>query len=199
MTKKVTILTLIAVGLILISASFTVDAAVMSPRMMRHAGFRIGMAEKNLFPGHMLMRFKDEIGLTEDQVSKIEKMQELFQETAIRKSADIKIQSLKLRSYLKDDQINRKKMGKMIRDIAKMKTDMQIDRMNYLLDLKSLLTPEQLTKIEELKKKKRHRMMREGRYRMRDKRDRRRPEIKRQRSERPMAMDIEEESEHEIG
>jgi hypothetical protein len=84
MTKKVTILTLIAAGLIFLAANFAAEAAVMSPDMMRHAGFRIRMAERNLFPGYMLVRFKDEIGLTENQVKKIEKMQDLFREAGIR-------------------------------------------------------------------------------------------------------------------
>jgi Spy/CpxP family protein refolding chaperone len=46
-------------------------------------------------------------------------------------------------------------MEKMIRDIAKLKTDMQIDNMNYLLDVKNVLKPEQITKIEEFKKQRR--------------------------------------------
>ena len=175
MTKKLTILTLLAAGLIFISANFTADAAVMSPDMMRHAGFKIRMAEKNLFPGHMLIKFKDEIGLTEDQLSKIEKMQNLFQEAGIRKKADIKVLELKLHSYLKAEQINRKKMEKMIRDIAKMKTDLQVDRLNYLLDLKSLLTPEQIAKIEELKKERRRHWMRQRRPGKRGIMDRMRP------------------------
>ncbi|UCH93019.1 MAG: hypothetical protein JSV88_22385, partial [Candidatus Aminicenantes bacterium] len=150
MTKKVT--TLIIAGLILISANLMAEPAGRHRDMMRHTRFGIHMAEKNLFPGHALLRFKDEIGLSGEQVSKIEKMQELFQEAAIRKQADIKIKELKLRTHLKNQQVDRKKMEEMIREVAKMRTDLQIDHMNYLLDLKDLLTPDQIEKIETLKK-----------------------------------------------
>ena len=69
-----------------------------------------------------------------------------------RKQADIEVKGLKVRSYLKEEQVDRKNMEKMIREIAKMRTDLQVDQMNYLLDLKELLTSEQVAKIESLKK-----------------------------------------------
>ncbi len=158
MSKKVIIL--LFAGFVLASFTITLESAPMQRKMMRHAGFGIMMAEKNLFPAKMLLKVKDEIGLTEEQVTKIEKMEEIYQESAIKKHADIKVQELKFHSYLKSDQIDRSKMEKMIRDIAKKRTDLQIDHINYLLDLKNLLTPEQIEKIDALKKERMHKMMR---------------------------------------
>jgi len=129
--------------------------------MMKQGRFGIHMAEKNLFHARMLLKMKDHIGLTEDQAKKIESMQERYMEATIKLKADLKIKQMKFKSYLKEDKINRKKMEKIIREIAEMKTDMQVDHMNYLLDLKSLLTTEQIQKIEELKKQRRHKMMKE--------------------------------------
>jgi Spy/CpxP family protein refolding chaperone len=166
MTKKVTIL--IAAVLILISMNLMAEPGARGRDMVKHARFGIHMAEKNLFPGHMLLKFKDEIGLTAEQVNKIEKMKDLFQVATIRKQADIKIKGLKVRSYLKEEQVDREKMGKMIREIAEMRTDQQIDHMNYLLDLKDLLTPEQIAKIESLKKERRHKMMEKRKYRRKE-------------------------------
>jgi Spy/CpxP family protein refolding chaperone len=160
MTKKVTILML--ASLVLAGTNLPAKPAGEGRDMMRHARFGIHMAENNLFHGQMLLRFKEEIGLTPEQVSRIEKMQGLFQEAAIRKQADIKVEELKLQSHLKNEKADRKEMEKMIRKIAQMRTDLQIDQMNYLLDLKEVLTAEQLAKIESLKKEKRHHMM-EGR------------------------------------
>ena len=114
------------------------------------------MVEKNLLPANMLLKFKDEIGLTTDQVSKITKMQDGYRETAIKKQADIKILELKLGSYMKESKIDRAKMEKMIRDIGKMRTDSQIEHINYLLDLKDILTAEQVKKIDEFKKNRMH-------------------------------------------
>lgn len=149
MMKKVFVF--IIVGLMLVSMSFSLQSAPRQRKMMRHAGFGIMMAEKNLLPAFMLLKFKGEIGLTEDQVAKIEKIEESFQEARIRKDADVEVLELKLRTYLKEDKIDRGKMEKMIRDIAKMRTDAQVDHINHLLDIKNILTPDQLKKIEQLK------------------------------------------------
>jgi Spy/CpxP family protein refolding chaperone len=53
-----------------------------------------------------------------------------------------------------------------------MKTDMQVDHMNYLLDLKDLLTPEQIAKIESLKKERIHKSMKNREYLREKRRDR---------------------------
>ena len=170
MTKKVTIFML--AGLVFTGANLLAVCAGNSRDMMKHARFGIQMAEKNLFHGRMLLAFKDEIGLTPEQVSRIETMQGKFQEATIRQEADIKVEELKLQSYLKKDKVNRKEMEEMIRQIAKLRTNLQIDQMNYLLDLKEALTPEQLAKIETLKKEKRHHMMENMKSRWQQRRDR---------------------------
>ena len=162
MTKKVSIL--IAAVLIFVSMNLQARAGARDRDLMKHARFGIHMAEKNLFPGPMLLNFKDEISLTAEQVSKIEEMTDLFQETAIKKEADIKIKELKVRSYLTEDQIDRKKLESMIREIARMRTDMQVDHMNHLLDLRDLLTPEQMAKIESLKKERIHQRMKKREF-----------------------------------
>ena len=162
--RKKGIILLIA-GFVFASFTFMLEAAPMQRKMMRHARFGIMMAEKNLFPAKMLLRNKDEIGLTKDQVTRIEKMQELYQESVIRKQADIKVEELKFRSYLRSDQIDRSKMEKMIRATSKMRTDSQVDHINYLLDLRNLLTPEQIERIEALKKERMHRMIRDRKIR----------------------------------
>jgi Spy/CpxP family protein refolding chaperone len=174
MTKKLIILS-IAV-LMLVSFHVTLSAKTGQRRhhkMMRHARFGIMMAEKNLFPAFALLKHKEEIGLTQEQVTKIEKMQELHQETFIRKQADIKVKELKFNSFMKQDQINRSKMEKMIREIAKMKTDVQISHINYLLDLKNLLTPEQVQKLEEFKRERMHQRMDKRKHRMKERMEKR--------------------------
>jgi len=170
MTKKVTIL--ITAVLIFVSMNLLAQHGARGRDMVKHARFGIHMAEKNLFSGSMLLKFKDEIGLTEEQASKIEKMSDLFQEAVIRKQADIKVEGLKVRSYLKEEKVDRKKMETMIREVAKMRTDLQVGQMNYLLDLKDLLTPEQIEKIESLKKERRHKRMEKRKYFKEGRRDR---------------------------
>ena len=160
MTKKVIVV--LAAMMMVLSVGLTLDAAGQRG-MMRHSGFGLRMAENNLFPCFMLLRFKAEIGLTAEQVTKLETMQETFQETRIRRQADIKVQELKLQTYINDQKVDRKKLEKMIRDVANLKTEMQIDRMNHLLDCKSVLTAEQLLKVDQLREEnRRNRMDRRG-------------------------------------
>ena len=155
--------------MIIAAAMFMLTATVLFPQgrgrnrrqgvdMMKHSRFGIRMAEKNLFPAKMVLKFKDKLALTEKQVNALESMQQSVQEATIRAKAETKIQELKLQSYLKQNKINRKKMEKMIRSIAAMKTNMKIDHMNYLLDVKAVLTAEQVKKIEEFKKRRRRGM-----------------------------------------
>jgi hypothetical protein len=73
-------------------------------------------------------------------------------EAAIRRGSDIKVLELKFASLLKNNRIDRREMEKMAREIGKLKTDLQVDHLNYLLDVRDTLTPEQIQKIEKFKK-----------------------------------------------
>jgi Spy/CpxP family protein refolding chaperone len=167
MTKKATVL---AAAVLMVFAVGVFLAATPAPGdMMKHARFGLHMAEKACMRVELLLKFKDEIALTPDQVGKIEKMRDLFSEAAIKQQADIEIQELRLHSLMAKDPVDRKTVEKMIRDISKLKTDLQIDRMNYLMDVKATLTPEQIKKIEALKKDKMHDRMRDRHGMMKEK------------------------------
>jgi Spy/CpxP family protein refolding chaperone len=138
-------------GLILATVYFTLGAQMMPQRMMEHARFGIMLVDKNLFPAPMLLKHKDDIGLTAEQVSKIEKMQAEQMEIFIKKQAEISVKELKLSTFLKEDKIDRGKLESMIMEIGKMRTDLQVQHINHLLDLRDLLTAEQLKKLESFK------------------------------------------------
>jgi Spy/CpxP family protein refolding chaperone len=144
--KNKTLILIISAMIILTGTTF--GAGYISKHMRQ--GF--GMVDNNMIRGQMLLRLKTELKLTDDQVKKIEKMSFNFQESVIKRMADTKIMEIKLANYLRGDKINRKTVEKMIKDIAMMKADMQIDRIYHFLDIKSVLTPEQIKKAEELKK-----------------------------------------------
>ncbi len=131
-------------------------------KMMRHSGFGMKMAEKNLYPAEKLLRFKAEIGLSESQVKKIEKMQVNFQEFLIKNSADAKLIGLKIKTEFKSDKVNRNKVISLIKKVAAVKTEIQVGKVNYLLDVKSVLKKEQIDKIKTLRKARRAKMMKKG-------------------------------------
>lgn len=160
-----TLVVLIALFMLVSTMSF-LDARQGPDRrdMMKRGRFGVRMAERNMFPSHVLLKMKDKIQLTEDQVAKIEGMERTFEEYRIRAGADIDIMELKLRDYLKGDKVKRSEVEKLVRKVSGLKTDMQVAHINHLLDLKELLTPEQITKIEDVKKNMRKHMM-EDRFR----------------------------------
>lgn len=140
--------------------------------MMKRGRDGMRMAERNMFPAHILLKMKDKIQLTDQQVQKIEKLKADFEEYRIRAGADIDVLELKLGDYLKKENIKRAEVEKMVRKVSDLKTEMQIAQINHLLDLKELLTPEQIKKIEEAKMNMRKHMMED---RFKERREQRRP------------------------
>lgn len=120
--------------------------------LIHNLKFGLHMAENNLFEARLILRLKSEIGLTGEQEQKIENMMLGHEEAVIRRASDIKVLELKFASLLKNNRIDRREMEKMAREIGKIKTDLQVDHLNYLLDVRDTLTPEQIQKIEILKK-----------------------------------------------
>lgn len=120
--------------------------------IIKKAKAGIFLAEKNLFDARFILRFKEDINLSEEQEKKVENLLLAFEENSIKKSAEVKIRELRFASYLKSEKINRKKMERQLKIISKMKTDFLIDYINYLLDLKQIMTPVQIEKLKEIKK-----------------------------------------------
>jgi Spy/CpxP family protein refolding chaperone len=139
--------------LIMLSASIQAQAEKKPwPNMLPNLRFGLYMAENNLFEARFILHLKGEIGLTPDQEQKIENMMLAHEEAAIRRGSDIKVMELKFAALLKNNRIDRREMEKMARDMGKLKTDLQVDHLNYLLDVRDILTPEQIQKIEKFKK-----------------------------------------------
>ena len=93
------------------------------------------MAENDLYDGRLLLKVKDKIELTKEQ--------------------EEKILELRFASYLKSEngEMNRKQVAAYIREISNKKTDLIVQYMNHLLDLKEILTPEQVQKMAEIREK----------------------------------------------
>jgi Spy/CpxP family protein refolding chaperone len=121
--------------------------------MLNSMRFGLYMAENNLFEARMILHLKAEIGLTAPQEKKIEDMMLAYEENAIRRGSDIKVLELKFASLLKGNRIDRSEMEKMAREIGRMKTDLQVGHLNYLLDVRDTLSAEQVQKLEKMKEK----------------------------------------------
>ncbi|MCX6555793.1 MAG: Spy/CpxP family protein refolding chaperone [Candidatus Aminicenantes bacterium] len=150
MNKKTIFLLML---MIMLSVSIQAQAhKKIWPSILPNLRFGLYMAENNLFEARFILRLKNEIGLTPAQEQKIENMMLANEEAAIRRGSDIKVLELKFAALLKNNRIDRRAMEDMARAMGKLKTDLQVDHLNYLLDLRDTLTPEQIQKIEKLKK-----------------------------------------------
>jgi Spy/CpxP family protein refolding chaperone len=114
----------------------------------RHLFFLTG---NNLFDGRMLLKMKDKIGLTEKQEERIENLILGHEAVSIRNSGEIKIKELQFAAYLKTGKTDRKEMEMYIREISKEKTNLIVHYMNYLLDVRDVLTPQQLETLKQMK------------------------------------------------
>lgn len=118
-----------------------------------HRGVIAMLADNDLYGGRTLLKVKDQLALTKEQEEKIETLMLDYEAFTIRHSGEIKIKELRFASYLKSGQMDRGEVEKHIREISKEKTDMIVQHMNHLLDLKAILTPAQLHKMAELRDK----------------------------------------------
>jgi len=125
----------------------------LRPNTLNNLRFGLYMAENNLFEARLILRLKGEIGLTPQQEQKIEDMMLAYEENAIRRGSDLKVLELKFASLLKGNRIDRREVEKQARQIGAMKTDLQVGHLNYLLDVRDILTAEQVQKLEKLKEK----------------------------------------------
>jgi hypothetical protein len=109
------------------------------------------LAENNLYEARFILDNREKIALTNEQAEKIENLMLENETSIIRDSAEIKIQELRFASFLKSQtaDIDRKQVEKYIREISRQKTIMIVHHINYLLDVKEVLTGPQLQKLAE--------------------------------------------------
>jgi Spy/CpxP family protein refolding chaperone len=110
------------------------------------------LTEYSLFDGRLILKAKEQLKLTPEQVKKIEKLMLGFKELAISRCAEIKINELHLVSAIKSDQIDRKNIENQIRQISNKKIDLSIAYLNYLLDIKTILIDQQISVLAKIKK-----------------------------------------------
>ncbi len=151
MNKK-TIFLLVMV-LLLASLSPAQDGKRLRPNLLNNLRFGLYMAENNLFEARFILRLKGEIGLSAQQEQRIENLMLAYEESAIRRGSDVKVLELKFASLLKGNRIDRREMEKQAREIGKLKTDLQVGHLNYLLDVRDILTAEQVQKLDKMKEK----------------------------------------------
>jgi Spy/CpxP family protein refolding chaperone len=105
-----------------------------------------GMKGQGMMRHHMSLSplaMKDELGLKEDQVKAIEPLETDYRKTAIKSGADIRIAMIDLGSLLDQKSPNRSAISAKVDEINGLQKQMMMYRIDTLLKLKEILTPEQ--------------------------------------------------------
>jgi len=105
-----------------------------------------GPAERPLLT--IMLHHRAELGLSADQVSRLETLRGDFTREAIRRDADIRIAELDLASLLEQDSPDLSKVEAKVREAAQLRADLRIARLRAIEQGKAVLTPEQRTRLQ---------------------------------------------------
>lgn len=104
--------------------------------------------------GHkFFLGMKDELGLRDEQVSKLRALKSQTEKQMIRTKADLEILEIELRDLLHQDKVNVKAVDSKIEKIGELRTEMHKVHAHAKLDAQKVLTPAQVKKLKELKGK----------------------------------------------
>lgn len=145
MSKKIFF---ISICFVIFLFNLNLKANIEGQDIVKKAKMGVFLAGKNLFDARFILRFSKDINLSEEQIKKVENLLLVFEENAIKRNAEVKIRELRFASYLKSGKIDRRKMERQLKIISKIKTNFLINSVNYLLDLKQIMTPVQIEKLK---------------------------------------------------
>jgi Spy/CpxP family protein refolding chaperone len=128
--------------------------AELAQQMRQGRGFMGGMpertrggpAERPLIT--IMLHHRSELGLSAEQVSRLEALRGDFTREAIRRGADIRIAELDLASLLEQDPLDLAKVEAKVREVAQLRADLRIARLRVIEQGKGVLTPEQRTRLQ---------------------------------------------------
>lgn len=112
-------------------------------------------------------QLKEILGLTEEQVEQLRKIKMDARKTAVRKRAEMQINRIELKELMRSEDPPRKQVKQKVQEISHLWGEMMEARIDCLLSIKSVLTPEQHRKTQELSSQKK-RGVRRGKRQPRD-------------------------------
>ena len=109
-----------------------------------------------------ILNSKEMLGLSADQVRKLEQLRDNFQRQSIRTDADSRIIELDIAALLDNDPVELAKVEQKIREGEKLHADLRIARIRIVEQAKALLNPEQRKKFQEIEPPRAPRLSRSG-------------------------------------
>ncbi|MGZ8425721.1 MAG: hypothetical protein ACXWYD_12290 [Candidatus Binatia bacterium] len=97
-----------------------------------------------------MLNNKEALGLSADQVRRLEQQRDNFQRLTIRNEADLRILELDIATLLDSEPVEMAKLEAKIREEEKLRSDLRIARIRAIEQGKALLNAEQKKKLTEL-------------------------------------------------
>ncbi len=98
----------------------------------------------------LMLRYKDELGLSADQVQSLERLRADFQREAIRRDADLRIAEMDLATLLEKDPVDLGQVEAKVKEIERQRGDLRLARIRAIEQGKAQLSPEQRGKLRTL-------------------------------------------------
>jgi Spy/CpxP family protein refolding chaperone len=98
----------------------------------------------------IMLRHREKLGLSNEQVRKLEQIRTDFQKESIRRDADLRVAELDLDGLLEAPAVELSKVESKIREIERLRGDMRLARIRAIEKGKEQLTADQRKKLQEL-------------------------------------------------
>jgi hypothetical protein len=97
----------------------------------------------------LMLKYRDYLRLTPEQVKKLEQQRDQFQRQSIRAEADMRILELDIAALTDQPQVELPKVEQKIRELEKARADLRIARVRSIEQAKGVLTSEQRKRFYE--------------------------------------------------
>ena len=98
-----------------------------------------------------LQRLQQELGLTEEQRTKLRQQALEGRKAAVRSHADLKIKRMELHELMDGDNPDRAQIDRKLREIADLRYGLEKSRIDQRLSFQQVLTPEQRAKLRKFR------------------------------------------------
>lgn len=98
----------------------------------------------------MMLSNRERLGLSDNQVKKLEQLRDDFEKQSIRNDADARIAELDIAALLDNEPVDLSKVEAKVREAEKLRSDLRIARLRTIEQAKAVLNGEQKKKFLEL-------------------------------------------------
>ena len=101
-------------------------------------------------PISMIIRNREKLGLSSEQVKNLERLRNALEKESIRKEADIRVARMDLQSLLEAQPVDMTKVEAKVHEIERLRADLRFARIRTVQKAKEQLSADQRQKLEEL-------------------------------------------------